>query len=197
MVKDQVLRAAAYFLRPIARLLLRSEISWPEFSELSKQAFVDVARQDYGLQGRPTNAARVAMITGLSRREVTRVRDVLLDKRASPTPPASPISRILTGWHVDDQFVDTDSETLQLERFGEGATLETLLRRYAGAMPHGAIVKELLQLGLVIEAEPDQFRVVSRHYTRHDVDPDLVWQMGRALHDHASTLAHNVNDKRE
>ena len=39
--------------------------------------YVDVAGRDYGLQGRPTNASRVAMITGLSRREVSRVRKTL------------------------------------------------------------------------------------------------------------------------
>jgi hypothetical protein len=52
-------------------------VTWAELADLSKEVFVDVAGCDYGLQGRPTNASRVAMITGLSRREVARLRNIL------------------------------------------------------------------------------------------------------------------------
>ena len=45
----------------------------------AQEVYVDVARADYGIDGRPTNNSRVAMLTGLSRREVARVRDMLLD----------------------------------------------------------------------------------------------------------------------
>ncbi len=55
-------------MAPIVRVMLRSGVSWGEFAELLKEVFVDVARRDHGRQGRPTNTARVAMITGLSRR---------------------------------------------------------------------------------------------------------------------------------
>ena len=62
-------------LRPIARLLLRGGIGYREFSEISKTAFVQVATKDYGLRGRPTNISRVAVMTGLTRKEVRRIRD--------------------------------------------------------------------------------------------------------------------------
>ena len=52
-------------LQPIARLFLRYGRGIKEFYELSKTAFVVVASEDYGVGGRPTNASRVAAMTGI------------------------------------------------------------------------------------------------------------------------------------
>ena len=78
-VKEHVIRSCRYLLLPVVRFLLKHGVTWSEFGELSKEAYVQVARDDYGIQGRPTNNSRVAMMTGLSRREVAKVRDRLLD----------------------------------------------------------------------------------------------------------------------
>jgi len=94
-------------MRPIVRFLLRHGVTWDEFSELTKDMYVDVAIEGYGLQGRPTNNSRVAMMTGLSRREVARIRDRLLDDCDDPAGRrGSRVSQILTGWHVDEEFTE-------------------------------------------------------------------------------------------
>jgi len=196
MIKEQVLHACRYLLGPIVRILLRSGVPWSDFAEMSKQVYVDMARRDYGLQGRPTNLARVAMMTGLSRREVGRVRNVL-ENQAEPAPHAEDrISRILTGWHVDPDFLDTAGTPLVLAADGVNASVTQLLKRYAGDMPHGAMLKELLQLGLVETVADGGFRVLARDYVRTAQDPAIIRQMGIGLHDHAETLAHNVNEER-
>ena len=89
MLKDPILNACRHALRPIVRVLLRNGVTWSEFADLGKELFVDVARSDYGIQGRPTNTARVALMTGLSRREVTRVKGALAGEqpRGEATPP--------------------------------------------------------------------------------------------------------------
>jgi hypothetical protein len=196
VIKQQVLAACRHLLAPVVRLLLRSGVTWAEFAELSKEVFVDVARRDYGIQGRPTNNSRVAMITGLSRREVTRVRDVLIGEVSAPEPPTSRVSQVLSGWHVDPEFLDAGGHPAVLSATGETRSIEALLRRYAGDLPHGAFLKELQQLGLVERTGDDGFRVLARDYLRGAADPDIVRQLGVALHDHGATLAHNVNTEK-
>jgi hypothetical protein len=179
----------------VTRLLLRSGVTWAEFSELSKEVFVDVARRDYGIQGRPTNNSRVAMITGLSRREVTRVRDVLIGEVPAPEPAASRVAQVLSGWHVDPDFLDAAGQPAVLVAEGAERSVEALLKRYAGDLPHGAFLKELTELGLV-ERGAEGYRVLARDYLRSAADPDIVRQLGVALHDHATTLVHNVDTER-
>lgn len=192
MIKRHVLAACRHLLAPITRLLLRSGVTWAEFAEVSKEVFVDVARRDYGIQGRPTNNSRVAMITGLSRREVTRVRDVLMGDAHAAEPPASRVAQVLSAWHVDAEFLDDAGRPAVLRANG----IEALLKRYAGDLPHGAFLKELQQLGLVEKIGNGGFRVLARDYLRGPTDPDIVRQLGVALHDHGATLAHNVNTER-
>jgi hypothetical protein len=196
MAKNPVLDAFRLLLRPLVRVLLRSGVTWEEFAGISKGVFVEVARADYGLQGRPTNTARVALMTGLSRREVARVK-TLLERREPRVEQVSSnrISQILTAWHVDREFLARDGTPAVLPPGGGVPSLAALLKRYAGDMPHGAVRKELEQLGL-IKATAKGFRVTTRDYIRSAADPDLMRQAGVALHDHATTIAHNVDTNR-
>jgi hypothetical protein len=195
-MKNAVLNAARHLLAPLVRLLLRSGVTWTEFADLAKEVFVEVARSDYGVQGRPTNTARVAMITGLSRREAARVRDLLVGAARPVPPPESRISQVLSGWHLDPDFSDGHGKPAVLAMGGERLSLSALLKRYAGDLPHVAFVKEMRTLGLV-EKVGKGYRVLARDYLRGPGDPDLVRQAGVALHDHAATLAHNLDTGRE
>lgn len=195
MIKSQVLSALRHVLGPLIRVLIRNGVTCSEFTEVAKEVFVQVAREDYGVQGRPTNTSRVALITGLSRREVMRVKDVLLGERPREASVPSRISQVLSAWHVDPKFVAADGSPATLPASGDGPSLATLLKQYAGDTPHGAVIKELEELGLV-ERGPKGYRALAREYIRSASDPDLLRQAGVALHDHATTVAHNVDAKR-
>ncbi len=198
MDKEQILKGCRHFLRPIVRFLLRHGVTWDEFSEVSKDMYVDVARSDYGLQGRPTNNSRVAIMTGLSRHEVARVRDRLIDESDDfTTRRGNRISQILTGWHVDEEFTDDKGQPKDLPSTGPLGSLSSLLKRYAGDLPHGALRKEMLQQGLVEELQDGRLKVLKRDYTYTHLDPEIVNQMSVSLHDHAATLDHNLNDARK
>jgi len=179
----------------VIRFLLKNGVTWSEFSELSKDTYVSIARDDYGIQGRPTNNSRVAMLTGLSRREVARVRDQLLDgSERSQQLQGNRISQILTGWHMDSEFADKGRPN-DLLQTGPTGSLAALLKRYAGDLPHGAIRKELQQRELIEELDDGRLRVLKRDYVFSKIDPEIVRQMGVALHDHAATLEHNLDNE--
>ena len=198
MHKDQIFKACRHFMKPIIRFLLRNRVTWDEFSELSKDVFVDVAREDYGIQQRPTNNSRVAMMTGLSRREVARIRDRLLDSGEDlVSRRGNRISQVLTGWHADNEFTDGLGQPKDLLAAGTTGSLSALFKRYAGDLPHSALRKEMLRAGLIEERGRGKLRVMKRDYTYDALDPDIVHQMSIALHDHATTLDHNLNEERK
>ena len=105
-------------------MLLRNGVTWSDFADLGKELFVEVARSDYGIQGRPTNTARVALMTGLSRREVTRKRHAHRRTAAGEaTPNRNRISQILTAWHVDPEFVGADGNPAVLPTTADGPSV--------------------------------------------------------------------------
>ena len=196
-IKQHVIKSCRYLLLPVVRFVLRHGVTVSEFAELTKDAYVQVARQDYGIDGRPTNNARVALLTGLSRREVSKVRDRLLEGNLLANDDrGNRISQILTGWHVDPEFTDANDQPKVLAAIGPKGSLASLLKRYAGDLPHGAIRKEMQQRGLIEEQSDGNFRVMKRDYVLSDLDPESVKRLGRVLHDHAATLEHNYDDAR-
>lgn len=196
-VKEHVIQSCRYLLLPVVRFLLKHGVTWDEFGELSKGAFVKVARDDYGIEGRPTNNSRVAMLTGLSRREVARVRDQLLEgKDFAVALHGNQISRILTGWHVDSEFATEHGQPKDLPATGPTGSLSSLLKRYAGDLPHGAIRKEMQQRRLIEELDDGRIRVLKRDFVYSEIDPEIVRLLGIALHDHATTLEHNLDAER-
>jgi len=197
VLKEHVINSCRYLLLPVVRFLLRHGVTWSEFGEMSKDAYVIVARQEHGIQGRPTNNSRVAMLTGLSRREVARVRDRLLDgEDGAESLQGNRISRILSGWHTDSEFSNDHGHPKDLPATGPTGSLSSLLKRYAGDLPHGAIRKEMHQRGLIEELDNDHLRVLKRDYVYSNLDPEIVRRMGLALHDHAATLDHNLDEER-
>lgn len=196
-MKQPVIAACRHFMRPVIRFLLRNGVTHAEFAEIAKTSYVEVARSDYGLQGRPTNNARVAMLTGLSRREVARVRKEMDDgDDAALQTTKSRITEILTGWHSDEHFLGSGGAPAVLDQHDETRGFPALLKRYAGDLPHIALTKEMLQVGVMEDDGAGGFRVLARDYVHASLSPELVAYMGNSLHDHAATLEHNLNPER-
>jgi hypothetical protein len=106
-IQRQILAAFLVVLKPIARILLRFGIGFREFSEIAKTAFVDVASSDFGIRGRPTNISRVAVMTGLTRKEVRRLRDKIAGGKHTVVVKPTPMWDILHYWHADGEFLDS------------------------------------------------------------------------------------------
>ncbi|MDH5276664.1 MAG: DUF6502 family protein, partial [Gammaproteobacteria bacterium] len=105
-----VVQTCRALLRPVASLLLKCGMTWREFAEVSKSVFVAVAGDEYGLNGRPTNVSRVSILTGVSRKEVVRVR-ALLEQPATTLPnKTTDATRLLSGWHQDAEFVTASGQ---------------------------------------------------------------------------------------
>ena len=72
-IKTLLANSLYQLLRPVARIAMRHGLTTRDFHDIAKKAFVDVAREAYGIGGRPTNKSRVATLTGLTRAEVARL----------------------------------------------------------------------------------------------------------------------------
>lgn len=190
-LRPVLLASVRLLLRPIVRVLLKGGVPFREFSELAKFAYVDIATSEFGKRGRPTNVSRTAILTGLNRRDVARIR------HAAPHAMLeagfmSPGSRILAAWHLDPAHLGADGKPLLLALEGETPSFQSLTRLYAPDLPHIALFKELSSAGAV-ELEPDgRLRAVKRSYIPNALDPNQIKLWGSILHDIGATLAHNV-----
>lgn len=138
-----------YLLRPLARLFLRCGRGYREYSELSKSAFVAVAAEDYGVHGRPTNVSRIAAMTGLTRKEISRIRGRIERGEGAVVERGTPVQEVIDGWRTNDEFLDADGEPAALPIDGRTGSFRSLIKQYAGDIPEGAMKKELQRIGAV------------------------------------------------
>lgn len=194
--KLRIRRAIRVCIRPIAEFLLRAGISYREFEEASKIAFAEAAIKSFGVRGRPTNNSRVAAMTGLARKEVSRLRALIESESATATTATSPAGLVLAGWFTDKDFVGSDGNPFPLRFEGSDKSFSALVGRYAGDVPAGAIRAELKRSGAVEEIEGGILRALQRHFVPHEALERLSNSVEIILHALASTIAHNSNPNR-
>lgn len=196
----RMLNAVYACMLPLARLMLRSGITYQQFESVAKRAFVREAAEDSGFRGRPTNTSRIAVKTGLSRKDVKRLREVLLTEAASPTGPAGdqsgPLARVLHAWHVDRRFVGRDGKPRDLEFQDEELGFGALVRAVAGDVPPGAVRTELKRAGAITDLEDGRLRAVKRYYVPGTVDEKAITVVSGMIFPLASGVAHNTDPSR-
>lgn len=155
-----------YLLRmllPIVRLLIRNEISHSEFSEIARHAYVQAAYRYFSIPKRKNTYSRVAVLTGLSRKEVVRLSSEDMNPDKAPKQTVNRAARVITGWLNDRTYQDAlgRPEILPLRRpeGDAGASFATLVERYSGNITAGAILDELVRLGIVTVIDKQAVRL--------------------------------------
>lgn len=156
-------RALLTMLRPLVRMLIKHDVSHSEFADIAKEAFVHTAFEDMPLPGRKATVSRVAVLTGLSRKEVARI---LGTSSAQALPKLTPnrAARVATGWLTDPEFCNSAGQPKALDK----VTFDALTQRYSGDITSGAIIDELLRLKIVTLDSQQHYYLSPKGYVVSD-----------------------------
>ena len=102
-VKEHLRLALRMMLKPLVKLLISQGVSHGDFSEAAKDVYVEVAIRHFDMSSK-VNQSRIAILTGLTRKEVKNVIDRAIRSEPSTKNFSRP-SRVLAGWHSDPQFL--------------------------------------------------------------------------------------------
>lgn len=189
VIADAILR----LMRPLVRVLLRNGVSFHGFADLAKRVYVEVASQeDLTIPGRKPTVSRVAVLTGLTRKEVQRISAL----PGTPDPEAGErynrAARVVSGWVRDPDFTDPDGEPLPLTPDEGARSFAELVRRYSGDVPPRAVLDELLRVGTVERGEDGRIRLFARSYIPRTSDADKFAILGTDVSDLIATIDHNM-----
>lgn len=192
MLNQALRNACRALLRPIALVLLRGGITWKEFADISKSVFVSVATDEFGIRGRPTNISRVSILTGISRKEVKRQRDLLEAEQEPASSKTTDATRLLSGWHQDADYLDAGGKPLSLPARGPSPSFASLFAAYGGDTPEQTLVRELRNAGSIGENDAGELVALRRYHMPAAMDEGNVRFFGTNLFDHANTLSNNL-----
>lgn len=190
--KSVAYRACRIVLRPLASMLLRCGMTWKEFSDLSKSLFVQAATEEFGIKGRPTNVSRVSILTGISRKEVKRQRDLLTSKHSPTRTKTTDATRVLSGWFQDPDYVDENLAPRLLPESGPSPSFESLCTRYGGDIAMPTMLKELLKTDTIERTDDGRLHAIRRYYQPALLDDEnLLWAVS-LISDLSETMNNNV-----
>lgn len=192
---DQALSAAfRKLLRPLVGILLRHGVSHRVFSEYAKQVYVDVAARDFAVPGRKASVSRISLLTGLTRKEVSRLMQPVPDS-AALAERYSRAARVITTWVREPEYSE-DGEPRTLTPDGD-AGFAGLVRRSGVDIPPRAVLDELLRVAAVVADSDGRLRLVNRAYIPHSGDLEKLEILGTDVADLAASIAHNLSEPPE
>jgi hypothetical protein len=194
-LRTRILDALGRLLEPIVLLLLKSGITWREFADLAKVKFVQVATKEFGIRGRPTNASRVAILTGIDRRDVRKLRAATKEQPVFAAGFMSKPTQVLDGWFHDPDFRVASGEPRDLQVSEGDDSFAALVRRYVPGIPHVAMIKELRAVGAIEELPDGRLRALKRNYIPRELTDNQIRLWGSVLEDVGTTLEHNLMRK--
>ncbi|MFM1886690.1 MAG: hypothetical protein RL026_1847, partial [Pseudomonadota bacterium] len=104
-VRAHLIHAFRKVLRPLVKILVRAGVRYDEFIEVIKGVYVESAIRDGVGHDGPLTRARVAIMTGVPRRDVDRYIDDETLLAAPPPTRASIITEVLHLWNTDPQYL--------------------------------------------------------------------------------------------
>jgi hypothetical protein len=163
-VQNALVAAIFRLLRPLVRLLLRHGIPVGVMTDVMRQVYVDVAFEEFGLPGRKQTTSRVSILTGLSRKEVARLRRLTMWDDYEAMQQYHRAARVMSAWVREPEFHDANGQPAPLPIDGDRASFAVLVRRHSGDMPVRAVLDELLRVRAVERLDDGRIRLLARSY---------------------------------
>lgn len=188
--------AVVRLLQPLVRLLLRYGMSYGVFAELAKGVFVEVATKEYALSNRKQSDSRVSVITGLSRKEVARVKKLPVLTDAAMAKQYNRAARVISGWQIDSRFCDASGHPAALPWDGEAASFCNLVKAYSGDMTARAVLDELIRVGaaeLLDHGGRDAVQLRAPAYVPARAEDMKLHILGTDVANLIATIDHNLD----
>lgn len=187
----------ARLLRPLVRLAIRSGLTFPALADLLRELYVNVAEHDFALTSKSQTDSRVSLLTGIHRKEVSRLRGAGAPVNVVPVS-ISRTSRILARWLADSHFSDGAGKPRPLPRSGSDAepSFDQLVESVTRDVRPRVVLDEWLDRGLVTRDAADRIILAEQAFVPKSGSDQQLYYLGRNLHDHIAAAVANVEGER-
>ena len=197
--KEAVLSVFAELVRPLMRVAFEYGISASEIAGVVRRTFIQALESRLLEQKRATTDARLALVAGLTKSDVTALRQAL--RSGAPHSMRAPVSldqvtNLLTVWHTHTGFSGAYGLAMELDLVpthgSPRRSFQDLVDLACPGVDPEALLDELVASGSVEIIESVTVRCLSRAYLPKEADVKRIEWMGRALSNVATSFVHNL-----
>jgi len=196
--KEAVLNVFAELMRPVMRIAFEYGVSASEIAGVVRRIYIQALEQRLVEQKRPASDARLAFVAGLTKSDVTALREAARTGAPHSRGAVSfdQIGNLLTAWHTHTGFSGAYGLALELDLAPTSSSPRRSFRELVSVACPGAdeeaLLDELVTSGSVEVIDSVTVRCLSRAYLPQETDVKRIEWMGRALSNVAASFVHNL-----
>ena len=147
-LRGRLIWAASETLRPIVRRLLEMGVPYGALEIRLREVFVRVAESELAVPARRQTDSRIALVTGINRKEVKRIRSTRAQLKAPRSFSINQAAILISRWRSDPETVDGRGLPLPLPyRAARGPSFMKLARKLTGDLAPRVLLNELVRSG--------------------------------------------------
>ena len=192
--------AVGVILKPLARLMIDHGLQLPAMLELLKKALVEEAAGTFSLADKGTSDTRIALLTGVHRKDVKRLRDE--SSQLGGVAPNAPIAAsVVARWISEPRYLNADRSPRVLARTARRVCagepdFTTLVSEISTDLGARAVLDELVRLGVVELREDGMAALKATAFVPDDGHRESFHFLASNVSDHLSTAVHNLRPDR-
>jgi hypothetical protein len=196
-VKENLLTALRYLLKPLVRLAIKNGVLFPDFNAALRKAYVDVAAKQMAASKMQGTEEGISLIANI---EIQEVRDILRPAGDAQDAPSvhelSPMVIILGAWHSDPKYAGPYGVLRDLPLSGGAGdrsdTFADLVQTHCPAIHPQVALDELMRVGAVQDVGNGFYRPTRRSYVSDPLSRTGIFYFARVVHNLCETLEVNL-----
>ena len=188
-----LVKAVSMLCRPLIRLLIEKGMTFPQFRELMKTLYVEVAAEHFSLDDKKPSDSRIFVLTGVHRKDIKRLRQQVEQEDSPITSSASLSGEIIARWNSMQEFLDDKNKPRQLLKSGtsDDAGFEQLVSSVNKDVRPKVILEEWLRLNIV-RMKGDYVVLNKSAFVTNKEFNEMAYYLGHHVHDHLASCVNNI-----
>ena len=175
-------------LRPLVKLLIRHGHGFSEAMEALRAEFIDVAVNNLKIQGHEVNISRLSAVTGIGRREVSKV----LKSPINVTNQATLTARVLGTWEQGSNFLDKNGKPKKLTTNGKGSEFFSLVESVSKDINPYTMLFELERTQSILRNPDDSIELAKKEFVIQKAPDSGIELLSGDLSDFLTAVDENI-----
>lgn len=179
-------------IKPIVRLLLAKGITYPLLLEEIKRSFVEVANEEFKLDGKTQTDSRITLLTGVHRRDVHRLRT---EQHVEIGAKANFSAQIVAQWLGNPRFLNAQGQPKALaktRKHGDEDTFEHLVATISKDIRSRPVLDEWQRTGIVTLTSEGLVQLNTEAFIPSQNLEEQLFFLGMNVHDHLAAAVSNT-----
>lgn len=193
---SQVLVSAlSKLLRPLVRLLIHHQITYPFISQLLKSIYLHVAEESFPVEDKRMTDSRLSLLTGVHRKDVRRLRYETDDTRHIDSKPASLSAQVISTWLSSPDYTNSEGAPKPLHRLSATGhpSFESLVEEISKQdLRSRSLLDDWLQKKIVNIDKDDYVHLIVEAFLPTENFDDKAHFFGHNMHDHMAASTQNL-----